>query len=593
MNMAAIPTNAKDQAWRLPRRLAYVISHGLPWSTNGYAVRSHAIARALVLAGQDVLVLTRPGRPWNIETFSTDARVPLDQMIDGVRYVCLPRAPLPGASPETILKADAAALKDAFEVFRPASVLAASNWETAEPARRAAEATGAAFFYEQRGFWEMALPDEKDRQTAREMETKIALGARAVFTLNASMREELIGRGIPQGRIHVVPNGLSAARPPDHRITRERIGIGERYLIGYIGSLSPYEGVDDLIRVLARLRKGKAGIPPIDVGALIVGSNRPKGLVAGPAASGPEDRESALKSLARSLSMAPHVHFIPQQPLEVIDSYFALCDAIVLPRRATPVTLKVPPLKPYAAAAHGLPVVMTDLPPLAEIAAEMDGHLFPEGDIAAFAQKLLGILIGRHSQSGPARINYPGLSWSARIRPMRDALNKVTESVRQRNRHIFKTEIGQASRDEKGPVAARPPEPSGFDLRALPGFALHRMLAPARMVLIGPPPPTMLDHPSLITPLSRNTLLDVLATAEPSRFVINWAGLRATDGASEWAGLWSVEDMRLNRQIIDAVRIALSRGWRVQVLGPVYRSQAPLFRTVASVIEEIRPEVDA
>lgn len=48
--------------------------------------------------------------------------------------------------------------------------------------------------------------------------------------------------------------------------------------------------------------------------------------------------------------------------------------------------------------------------------------------------------------------------------------------------------------------------------------------------------------------------------------------------------------MRLNRQIMDACRIALDRGWRLQVLGPVLRSRAPLFRTVAAIMEEQLPE---
>ena len=47
--------------------------------------------------------------------------------------------------------------------------------------------------------------------------------------------------------------------------------------------------------------------------------------------------------------------------------------------------------------------------------------------------------------------------------------------------------------------------------------------------------------------------------------------------------------MHLNRQIMDACRIALDRGWRLQVVGPVLRSQAPLFRTVSGVFEEVQP----
>lgn len=56
---------------------------------------------------------------------------------------------------------------------------------------------------------------------------------------------------------------------------------------------------------------------------------------------------------------------------------YARTDLIVVPRRRTPVTERVPPLKPYDAAAHGVALVMNDLPALAEIAAELGPELVP------------------------------------------------------------------------------------------------------------------------------------------------------------------------------------------------------------------------
>ena len=47
--------------------------------------------------------------------------------------------------------------------------------------------------------------------------------------------------------------------------------------------------------------------------------------------------------------------------------------------------------------------------------------------------------------------------------------------------------------------------------------------------------------------------------------------------------------MRLNRLVMEAARIAQQRGWQCHVTGPVGRSGAPLFRTVAQVFEEILP----
>ncbi len=577
--------------WHLPRRLAYVVSHARPWSSNGYAARTHAIARALTVAGHEVIVFTKPGRPWDIEGFApgtppnTLPNTPLlmDRHIDGVRHICLPLTPLPGARAIQRIRAMADALTEAFYAFRPAAVLAASNWETAEPARRAAGRMGAAFFYEQRGFWELGAegpPDQTPDQTtdAIRLETEIARDARAVFTLNALMRDELVRRGVPAGRIHLVPNGTARPGPTDARITRASLGCTSAYLLGYIGSLSPYEGVGDLLELVARLRRGGAGAAPMDVDALIVGSDAPKGLLG---AHGPAG--AALRTQAERLSISAHVHLVPQIPEDTAASHYRLCDAMVMPRRATPVTRLVPPIKPYTAAAHGVPVFLSDLPPLAEIAAEIGGHLFAPGDIDGLAAQVRN----RLGPDQPARClpPDPNLDWSQRIAPMLAHLAPVVAAARLRNTRLFGAAKGGVPTD-----TARPPV-SSFDLTALPAIGLRDQLDIRPEARIGPPGPLALH----ITPLTRANLLEVLATAPPGRFVIDWAGLRAGPGFAqgEWAGLWSIDDMRLTRLIMDAVRIAQSCGWRLQVIGPVHRSEAPLFRTVAALMEEVVPTTTA
>jgi glycosyltransferase involved in cell wall biosynthesis len=569
--------------WRLPRRLAYVVSHARPWSSNGYAVRTHAMARALTEAGHEVIVFTRPGRPWDIEGFAPAAPVEIERRIDGVRHICLPLPPMPGARPVQRLRAMADVLTEAFYAFRPGAVLAASNWETAEPARRAAGRTGATFFYEQRGFWEMGRPGGNAAAEAHQ-ETEIAQAARAVFTLNGAMRDELVRRGVPEGRIHLVPNGIARPGRIDARVTRARLGCRAAHLLGYIGSLSAYEGVEILLDLVALLRAGGqagAGRAPLDVDALIVGSDAPKGLIG----TTPGAAEAALRAHAARLGIADHVHFVPQQSEDMVGSYYALCDAMVMPRRRTPVTELVPPVKPYAAAAYSLPVFMTDLPPLAEIAAEIRGSLFPEGDTATLAGMVHRALTEGHPAS--VAVLDPGLDWSQRIQPVLRHLDAVAEAEHARNSRLLGGAMGAGALLAPD-MPAPAPRAGQFDLAALPRVGLQGVLGGTQEARIGPETISG-EGASPVTRLTRANILEVLATAEPGRFVIDWAGLRRAGMQGEWAGLWSIEDMRLNRQIMDAVRIAMERGWRLQVIGPVHRSEAPLFRSVANVMEEILP----
>lgn len=577
----------ETSVWRLPQRVAYVVNHSFPYSSDGYAVRTHEVAKALTGLGHEVLVINRPGRPWDIEGFGRATRVAPEQRIDGVRYLFLPSPATPQMNRRARIRAAETRLLEAFEVFRPAAVVAASNWENAEPAQYAARRAGVPFFYEQRGFWEMSRAASDPVYAAsdayqqdRERELRIASDAQAVFTLNGAMRAELIRRGVPGEKIHLVPNGVSPPGPVAKGVTRAGLGCAARHLIGYIGSLSAYEGCEDLLELLARLRADG-----VDVDLLVVGSSAPKGLVG---AAGADPQETRLRAQAAALGLQGHAHFVPQLPQRETGAYYGMLDAVIMPRRRVPVTELVSPLKPYAAAAYGVPVFMTDMPPLDEVAADIHGTLFPEGDIDALAG-----MVRRCLQDGthPALQETlpPGVFWPQRILPMSRLLNAVRAAAPS-----WQREGGQAERGADLPGA-------GFDFSALPQVALRDQLPrPADETIAALGPCRHLPDTARVVRLSRANMLGQLATLVPGRFIIDWAGLqpgqagdRSGERADEWDGLWGLENMRLNRQIMDACRIALQRGWQVQVLGPVLRSRAPLFRTVAAVVEEITQAGDA
>lgn len=586
--------------WCLPGRLAYVVDHSYPQTSDGYAVRTHAVARALGAAGHEVIVINRPGRPWDIEGFAPEGPVPAEQQIDGVRYVFPPLPALPGANRRARLRQAERVLMEVFGIYRPGAVLAVSNWENAEPAQYAARRWKLPFFYEQRGFWELtraasepAYAQSADYAATRASELRIAEAAQAVFTLNRAMRDELVRRGVAAGKIHLMPNGVSTPGRIPRDVTRAGLGITARHLLGYVGSLGAYEGAEDLIPTLAALR-GRG----VDAALLIVGSSVPKGLIGSRHATAAEAR---LRAAAEAEGLGAFVHFVPQVPEARIGAYYALLDAVLVPRRRTVVTDLVAPLKPYAAASYGVPVFMTDMPPLDEIAADIHASLFPEGDTERLAAMLAETLTrGGH----PAVLNplKPGIHWARRIAP----LLRVLEAARQS--HPTLPEMLRLAPAAGAPAAEAEPAPaapSGFDTHVLPRVALGAMGGAERVLAIGPAAHL---RGAGVSRASRVSLLADLATGAPGRLVIDWRGLEAAAaageetgegagegpgaGPGEWAGLWSIDSMRLNRQVMDACRIARDRGWRIEVIGPVARSRAPLFRTVAGVVEEVRPETE-
>lgn len=588
---------AAPATWRLPKRIAYVVNHSFPYSSDGYAVRTHEVARALTGLGHDVMVINRPGRPWDIEGFPATAEVPNQQTIDGVRYLFLPCAAGPEMNRRARLRQAEKILLETFEVFRPGAVLAVSNWENAEPAQYAARRWGVPFFYEQRGFWEMSqaarepgYEKTKEYERDRQNELRIAQAAQAVFTLNGAMRDELVRRGVSKDKIHLVPNGVSQPGPLPRDVTRASIGCRAKYLLGYVGSLSEYEGSGDLLELMSELRNDR-----VDVDLLIVGSSAPKGLIGSHHVTPTEDR---LQQEARKRGLGEHVHFISQVPQNRIGGYYSLLDAVIMPRRKTLVTELVAPLKPYAAAAYGVPVFMTDMSPLDEVARDIYASLFPEGDMKALAAMLRQTLErGGH----PAVLNAlkPDLYWPQRVQPMSKLLKAAADAQPDPMAVLAPAAPApapQAAAAAPAPVAQvvpapqpTPPAEQRFNAHILPRVALG---ATAGEPVFGIGPCASLGSGARLTRLTRVNLLSELATAETGRFVIDWAGLQTAAGsadAAEWHGMWSIDNMRLNRQIMDACRIALDRGLKLQVLGPVMRSKAPLFRTVAGVLDELQP----
>lgn len=142
---------------------------------------------------------------------------------------------------------------------------------------------------------------------------------------------------------------------------------------------------------------------------------------------------------------------------------------------------------------------------------------------------------------------------------------------------------------ESEPDAAFPDRPDPeFDFATTPAW-LHARARPFRScVLIGPPG----DAPAGAVRAGRADLIDRIGFEPPGLLLVDWPGLAAEGG--EWATLWSISEMRLNRLVMDAFRLATRRGWAIRVIGPLDRGEAPFFQTIESAAKIVsRDEAEA
>lgn len=414
--------------FRFSQRLLYVVNHCYPFSSNGYAVRTHAVARALVDQGLEVIVASRPGLPWDRKEVSGEYFT-VEHQIDGVRYLHTPKPSQVGLTPEEYVAQSAEVYVELIRIFKPIAVMAASNWRNALPAALAANDTGRLFYYEVRGFWEITRiasePDWQQTDDFREEvqnEVAVARAAEQLFTLNSFMCDELVRRGVKRARIDLVPNGFPGwvECEGSNADLKKKLGIQSRYIVGYIGSFNGYEGLEDLIEAAASVRRNG-----VDLSILLVGSSESMGIGAGGTLKC--SASERYRSLASNLGFESFLILPGRVAPEQIDDYYELLDLFVIPRKPCDVCEIVSPMKPLEAVAHGKHVLMSDVNALADIGDICSlFSLFKKGDI-----KSLAAALEKHftSPKGEETICYDGLdafTWDKNVLPMVKAFSAAS-----------------------------------------------------------------------------------------------------------------------------------------------------------------------
>lgn len=439
-------------------RVAYVVSHSQSYASNGYAIRTQGIAQALNEHGFETLCFVRPGRPWELGAVKNT--VGPETVIKGVRYIHSrwPNDRTPG-SESGHLEASVARFVKLFRVYRPAAVVAASNYMVGLPAWIAAKRLGLPFYNEVRGFWELSRaarePGYENTQAFKldaQRDAFVANQALKVFTLNQPMKGELEKRGIETERIDIVPNGVSQLpiiKPADPGL-KAKLGIEENdKVVGYVGSFSPYEGLDVLLQACTELvQKGEK------LKLLLVGDDQPV--------------TQASQRLA-NLADAPWLIQVGRVPHAQVADYYALLDAVVIPRKPLAVCQLVPPMKAAEALAYGKRLVVSDVAPLAEYADKFDGVVSFE---AGSAKSLVTAL--QRSLKLPAPPQSTELLFFAHTEPMVNALKRADRAAAQKTAAEAQAKPTESTKPQAEstappkPVAAAEPLPADETVEIAP-----------------------------------------------------------------------------------------------------------------------------
>ncbi len=385
------------------RRILHIAKSSAPERWSGFTIRTLQNLRAQREAGLDPVMMTEIGWPRQAGITSFEPVL----TYDGFEHHRLDRGPAydPTLTPNDIRLTDnVEAMAPVIRTVRPAILHAHSGYRGGEHALIAL-ALRAQFdipvVYEVRGLFEAVwsrdpVAAERSEQYRRRlaMETRILGEVDGVVAISEALTDELVSRGIPRGKITVVPNGIdeealvATERDPG---LRAMLGLDDAFVVGYLGNLDHWrEGIDVLISAAAELRSRGRN----DVAILVVGDGQ---------------RRAELEAHARRLHLADRVRFTGRVPHEQVAQYYRQMDLFANPRVDERAARLITPLKPYEAMALGVPVLVSDLPALREIVDPPHrGAIAPPGDPGGLADAIERLM---DDPGGRARAAADALAW--------------------------------------------------------------------------------------------------------------------------------------------------------------------------------------
>jgi PEP-CTERM/exosortase A-associated glycosyltransferase len=259
--------------------------------------------------------------------------------------------------------------------------------------------------YEIRAFWEDAAVDQGTYsehswkyRLVRLIETWICRKADHIGVLCRGLKEDLLERGISSEKITIVYNGIDVEYFTEYKPDTEYLKAWDlegRKVVGFIGSMYRYEGLDLLINAFSQVLASEPNAK-----LLLVGGG---------------EMERELKDQVQRMNLADKVIIPGRISHNRVPGVYALMDVLVYPRYSMRLTELVTPLKPLEAMAMGKALVASDVGGHRELIRNHEtGLLFPAGNKFALAESI-GFLLTDHACR--EKIERQGIEWVRKTHP--------------------------------------------------------------------------------------------------------------------------------------------------------------------------------
>jgi len=368
-------SNAQTNAFpAFNQKVLQVFHSSVTHDTNGYGVRSEQVVESLLNIGIECSVMTRLGYPWDLTQHSTLPLADMESSSSQIRYHHTRSSEATLGHPESeYLRAYAEQIVKQATESQATVIHAHSNYLNGLAARIAGDQLGLPVVYEIRGLWHRtrSLSDERYANSehyeyCEKQELRTALQADAVTAISEPLAMWLVEKGVEASKIKVVGNA-AVARAPVKKLA------SDNFVIGYVGSFVEYEGLLVLLDAFGQVLQNHP-----HARLVLVGDG------------------SQFKTIERRIKekrIGSAVELVGRVGSDAVENYYAMLDVAVVPRLSNLITELIPPLKPLEIMAMGVPLIVSDVAPLAAVVTNGEnGLLFASGDTAALRDSLLMLL---------------------------------------------------------------------------------------------------------------------------------------------------------------------------------------------------------
>jgi len=237
-------------------------------------------------------------------------------------------------------------------------------------------------------------PAEVEPELRIAEESRIIAGADRIVAANAVERAHLVWYyGAAAERVEVIPCGVDTElfQPMRREVAKDLLELGPEPLLLYVGRLQPIKGLETLLEAMTRLDEATL---------LIIGGDQDE----------PESGHAVyLREQVASLGLERRVRFLGAQPQRRLRLFYAAADATVMPSYYESFGMVA-----LEAMACGSAVVASRVGGLTTTIQDgVTGHLVPEGDPVALAERVRGLLADPDER---ARIGREAARWAAEHR---------------------------------------------------------------------------------------------------------------------------------------------------------------------------------